>query len=120
MNYRTLFLHAVAILMGCFITAPAFAQAPSNGELVLNVRGLTSAMRDGLASDLQQEGRYRIAFACVPAGILIVEATDPTFRSNLRTDLMPVVHHRIEQSTVRTSTMSRNAAEAACAEARNQ
>lgn len=104
-----------------FLQTMAFAQGPSTQrEMVLQVRGLTSEMRDGLANDLQREGHYRIAFACVPAGIILLESTDVTRRVDQQADLMPVVHRRIDPSAIRSTNMLRRDAEAACAEARNQ
>ncbi|MEZ4739010.1 MAG: hypothetical protein R2818_06545 [Flavobacteriales bacterium] len=104
-----------------FLQTMAFAQGPSTQrEMVLQVRGLTSEMRDGLANELQREGHYRIAFACVPAGIILLESTDATRRVDQQADLMPVVHRRIDPSAIRSTNMLRRDAEAACAEARNQ
>lgn len=104
-----------------FLQTMAFAQGPSTQrEMVLQVRGLTSEMRDGLANDLQREGHYRIAFACVPAGIILLESTDATRRVDQQADLMPVVHRRIDPSAIRSTNMLRRDAEAACAEVRNQ
>ena len=87
-SYRTTRTMKQSTLLPHIIVDPHCRCAPAHDGLctrtirtarprVCNVRGLTSAMRDGLASDLQREGHYHIAFACVPAGILHLEATDP-------------------------------------------
>ena len=122
MKHSALLQHIISpIIAVALLHTMAFAQGPSaQRDLVLHVRGLTSEMRDGLANDLQRDGHYRIAFACVPAGILLLEPTDATGRSDQQAELMPVVLRRIDPSNIRSSNMPRRDAEAACAEARNQ
>ena len=44
--------------------------------MALRVTDLTPGERDLLNQDLHERGDLRISFACVPAGILIIEAID--------------------------------------------
>lgn len=54
------------------------AQAPQAppARLAFHVEGMTVEERDAIARELNDEGAYRIAFACVPAGILVIERAD--------------------------------------------
>ncbi len=122
MPYRALCLHLAATLaVILFSSEKASAQAPVDRHAMnLQVRGLTSAMRDGLAQDLKRDGHYRIAFACVPAGILILEPTTNAGGRSAEASTLPLIHQRIDRALITTSDLDRNAAEARCAEVRNR
>lgn len=122
MQYRVLCLHLAATLTVILLSnGKASAQAPLDRQaMTLQVRGLTSAMRDGLAQDLKRDGHYKIAFACVPAGILVLEPTTNDGARTAAVSALPLVHQRIDRNTISTSGLDRNAAEARCAEARNR
>ncbi len=122
MPYRALCLHLAATLAVIVLySGKASAQAPVDRHaMTLQVRGLTSAMRDGLAIDLKRDGQFRIAFACVPAGILILEPTTNAGARSAEASALPIVHQRIDRTSISTSDLDLNAAEARCAEARNR
>ena len=122
MQYRVLCLHLAATLTVILLSnGKASAQAPLDRQaMTLQVRGLTAAMRDGLAQDLKQDGYYKIAFACVPAGILVLEPITNAGTRSATVSALPLVYQRIDRNTISTSELDRNAAEARCAEARNR
>ena len=113
-------LKAIAIVVFIIASTAGFAQAPPLRYATLKVQGLTSTLRDELAHDLQRDGQFHIAFACVPAGILILEPTRIDRQVDVQRAVLPLIERRIASSSIRTTTMDRNAAEAQCAEARNR
>ncbi len=120
---RTILLRNFPLSLLAFALSIATASAQTDtqrAELTLEVSGLTCAMRDGLAADLRAEGSYRIAFACVPAGIMILEPIGGQRNSNPDATIMPIVQRRAERSSVRRSTLDRNAVEVKCAEERDR
>lgn len=95
-----------------------FAQAHHERMAAFEINGLTSEQRDALARDLKQDGRYRIAFACAPAGILILE---PTTSANWDVATAKgMIQARITTNAVRNAVLDRRTAEARCAEARTR
>ncbi|MBL7938776.1 MAG: hypothetical protein JNL43_05400 [Flavobacteriales bacterium] len=122
MQYRAFFLHlATTLVVVVLFSGKASAQASLDRSAVtLQVRGLTSAMRDGLAQDLKRDGHYRIAFACVPAGILVLEPIAGSGARSNNVSALPLVHQRIDRNSIVASDLDRNAAESRCAEARNR
>jgi len=112
---------ATAIIAFVLTSTGGLAQAPpQRHSTVLQIQGLTSTMRDGLSQDLRRDGHFRIAFACVPAGILVLEPIGTDRRQSAETAVLPLVQQRIAPSAIRTTTMDRTAAEAQCAQARNR
>lgn len=111
---------AIAIVVFFIASTAGFAQTPPLRQATLKVQGLTSAMRDVVAQDLRRDGQFFIAFACVPAGILVVEPLSTDRHVDVQRAVLPLIEQRIARSSIRTTTMDRNAAEAQCAEARNR
>ena len=81
MNNALLFRCALWILG--IIPCCSYAQAQQPERLTLQLEGLTSDHRDAMARDLATSGEARIAFACVPAGIIVLEGAGGTSRSRL-------------------------------------
>lgn len=107
----------------CFLwIAPciSFAQAQQPERLVLQLEGLTSEHRDAMTRTLSTAGEARIVFACVPAGIVVLEGMDGTSRTRLEqrgrelATERSLVLRRIEQA----ATIAQ--AEAACAQVRDR
>ncbi len=71
---KTLFARTLACLAFISLGILLHGQQATNlSRVALRVDGLTSEERDLLSNDLRQHGDLRISFACVPAGILILE-----------------------------------------------
>lgn len=98
------------------------AQQPDAGRarLTLQVDGLTSETRDALSHALERSGEARIAFACVPAGILVIEARQGQSKAQLETRSRDLLTQRSTALRSRSIEHTLAQAEAACAQARNR
>ncbi|HEY0975876.1 MAG TPA: hypothetical protein VGE21_00280 [Flavobacteriales bacterium] len=87
----------------------------------LKVQALTSEERDALNRRLQADGGMRVAYACVPAGILILEH-DATERSaaEVREVLLARVGALLPAPRIMESDIEQQDAERRCATARGQ
>ncbi|MFT3886410.1 MAG: hypothetical protein QM724_13575 [Flavobacteriales bacterium] len=87
----------------------------------IRINGLTTDERDALVRDLRQQGELRVGFACVPAGILLLE---PTGRAALtpegHTAAIRTVRQRIAGARISEEPLTMATAEERCAEARNR
>lgn len=111
-----------ALFLHMTLPGPASAQQPTGeaAELVLRVNGLTSAERDALTRALPADGSVRLVYACVPAGILILEAADNNgTRATVREKVMPLATSRIAASRIAEPAIDRAQAEAQCASLRS-
>lgn len=111
-----------ALLLTLAFPGPASAQHPPEGaaELVLRIDGLTSTERDALTRALPADGSVRLVYACVPAGILILEAGDNNgTRATVREKVMPLATSRIAASRIAEPAIDRAQAEAQCASLRS-
>lgn len=90
-------------------------------RVALRVDGLTSAERDLLTADLGLEGELRISFACVPAGILIIEPTQADRSADsVRAMAASALIRRLPAQRRSEVALSLNEAEELCSEARAQ
>ncbi|MBL7984988.1 MAG: hypothetical protein JNM91_08320 [Flavobacteriales bacterium] len=64
------------VCIGLIGIAQSHARTTTPPRVALRVTDLTPDERDLLNQDLRERGDLRISFACVPAGILIIEAVD--------------------------------------------
>lgn len=87
----------------------------------MRIQSLTSEERDALNRQLQAEGSMRVAYACVPAGILILEH-DATSRSaaQVRELLLARVESVLPASRIMEANIEQQDAEQRCATARGQ
>ncbi len=108
---RTLFL-----LFLVFWLHEGFCQAPTSA-LVVHVKDLSVAARDGIAKELGESNDLRLRYACVPAGILVFEHADRSRRIEL-SDVDPLLHRRIARNKITTSQMDIAEAERLCAQYR--
>lgn len=89
-------------------------------HVALRVDGLTSEERDQLSADLVQRGDLRISFACVPAGILILEPISPDRSADsVRAMAATALIHRLPVQRRSEVALSLSEAEELCSEARN-
>lgn len=110
-------LLALVVMIG---TRTSNAQA-NDPRVALRISSLTAEERDALSRDLTAGGRLRIAFACVPAGILILEpvAHDRTADSVRAMAASALIRH-VPAERRSDVHLTQAEAEALCAEARNQ
>lgn len=105
------------------LSALLHAQSPVAAEtrVALRVDGLTSEERDQISSDLRQRGDLRISFACVPAGILILEPVSPDRSADsIRAMAATALIRRLPAQRRSEVALSLNEAEELCSAARNQ
>lgn len=95
------------------------AQHTATPAIAYQVGGLTSEIRDELVQELQQQGTMRIAFACVPAGILVFEPVNGGLRADHQQQVESFIAQRVGRSSITVSSLDRNQLEAQCAAARN-
>lgn len=95
------------------------AQTTATPSIAYQLSGLSPEMRDQMAQTLQQQGTMRIAFACVPAGILVFEPVNGGLRADLQQQVESLIAQHVGRSSVTISSLDRNQLEAQCAGARN-
>jgi hypothetical protein len=112
----------LAIMLGTAFISTASAQGPSTSteEVVLHVKDLTSAERDALQRDLANSGGVELAYACVPAGILVLHTTVATDRTAIRDQVMTLVAGRTSTARVKELPLDQAQAEERCAAARGR
>ena len=119
---KTLLARTLAFLafigIGGILHSQAQVTAP---RVALRVTGLTSEERDLLSTDLGQRGDLRISFACVPAGILILEPVSPDRSADsVRAMAAAALIHRLPVQRRSEVALSLTEAEELCSAARNQ
>ena len=123
MKNTPFFLRIVAMLTHCLLFAgipSANAQSPAPEHAVFQVDGLTSALRDGIVQQLQNNSELRLSFACVPAGILVFESMDPMARGSVKQRSLQLLSSRTSAAQVNELAMATAEAELAFAQVRNQ
>lgn len=92
----------------------------SSTSLVLHVDGLTSGTRDAIVQDLTHDGEFRVSYACVPAGLIILESVDPDQSADsVRLRALPRLLRNVEPTRIREDHLTLEMAEERCAQARN-
>jgi len=122
MTYRTNFLRMLLIALLATYSVRSHAQRPvtTPERVTMRVEGLTSETRDALTRELALTGEATVAFACVPAGILVLEARQGQSRSQLEDRSRSLITARSAHANVRKMDQTLAQAEAACAQARNR
>ncbi|MCC6541371.1 MAG: hypothetical protein IT225_04045 [Flavobacteriales bacterium] len=123
------FLHRCVLwILGAGLYAtPVRAQQPAPigiGEpperITLHLAGLTSEVRDAMARELAINGEAHIAFACVPAGVIVIEGSSRMNGQQLEQRSRSILTDRsvrIQRTDLRGSIAQ---AEAACAQVRDR
>ena len=119
---KTLLARTLAILafvaFGGILNTHAQTTAP---RVALRVQGLTSEERDQLSADLGRRGDLRISFACVPAGILILEPVDgERSADSVRAMAATALIRRLPPQRRSEVALTLTEAEALCSAARNK
>ncbi len=119
MEMRTFLFRLLVIIAAAL---PFAGSAIAQGEqttITYSIEGLSTEMRDGLVQAIGSGDDLRLAFACVPAGILVFEGRARS-AEQLHERIAPLMEHRIARQRIRTIDASRSNVEQQCAEARNR
>lgn len=114
---------AVCIIWAARLLAQAGPEASGTDDqrISLRIAGLTSEERDALTRELDGVPGARIAFACVPAGLIVLESTESGRNADtLRLRAMPGLLRNVAPSRISEDHISLRSAEELCAEARNR
>mgnify|MGYP003393362801 CR=1 FL=1 len=95
-------------------------QADEPIRLAFRIENFSSDHRDALARELNVAGEYRIAFACVPAGILLLERVGAPLNADDLEAMTNTVKHVVPTGRSLTHTPGLSELEAQCAAARNE
>ncbi|MFZ1688779.1 MAG: hypothetical protein WAU70_15230 [Flavobacteriales bacterium] len=114
---RTCAFLCLLFLLGGFA---ANAQTAAPTSITLRIDGLSNDERDALNQQLVQRGDARIAFACIPAGIIVLQATDADRSTDsLRLRALPGLLASVAPGRIHEEPGTVNEAELICANARN-
>lgn len=125
MNYLNLdksLLRICAVLCLFFLLGgfAAKAQQAAPTSITLRIDGLSTDERDALNQQLTQRGEARIAFACVPAGIIVLQATDAgRSTDSLRLRALPGLLTSVAPGRIHEEPSTLVEAEQLCENARN-
>lgn len=111
----------VITLLICAAQLPAKAQGPTIAieRTVLKVKGLDHTMRDALKGELEGTG-LRLAYACVPVGILVLESDQLGTNTPLLSRSMSAMEKHSRSKDISVLPISLQEAETQCAQARNR
>lgn len=110
----------LSLILPTTVGGRLMAQVESPQAVAFHVEGLTAEESDAFATELATEGEFRIAYACVPAGILVIEGAAAVIHESDRVRAGDVLQRFIGSRTATTETRSREDLEAACMNVRNQ
>lgn len=113
---RALSIMAFAILLAQTAAAQNALQAPS--PVILHVEGLTASKRDLIKQEIEAHGDLRIRYACVPAGILILEPVAGRSVIDPRGQVDPLIRRHIPLGRSTELNITIQQAEERCAQAR--
>lgn len=110
------------VLAACFtllLATMGVAQGPAPSSITLQIKDLSTEERDALVRQLEKGGEARVAFACVPAGILVLEATaQGRTVDSLRLRAMPGLLASVSPARITEEHIALNEAEQRCSNAR--
>lgn len=105
------------VLLALFATNQLKAQE----TVGIRIAALSSAERDALVQQLADDDELYVAFACVPAGILVIGSrTGATTRATLRTQAVSALQPVLAAARIGEEDLTLQAAEAACENARGE
>lgn len=114
-------MHHRVLVVCCalLLTIIGFAQGPAPSSITLQIKDLSTEERDALVRQLEKGGEARVAFACVPAGILVLEATaQGRTVDSLRLRAMPGLLASVSPARITEEHIALNEAEQRCSNAR--
>ncbi|MBK6626180.1 MAG: hypothetical protein IPJ87_17990 [Flavobacteriales bacterium] len=96
------------------------AQTNPASTLTLRVDGLTAQERDALTEDLRSGTGLKLAYACVPAGLLVIAPADPLSGIDPRSAAAASIGRTVTSARAHEETLTQQQVEARCTNARNQ
>ena len=98
------------------------AQAPATvpQRMAFHVEGMTAEERDAISVQLAEAGAFRIAYACVPAGIIVIEPIEGRPAGQAPVDHAALVRARIGTKVMTVDHRSMAELENDCLNVRNQ
>ena len=115
--FRSLAIAALLLTLG---TTSLLAQTTAS-RIALRVSQLTPDERDALNRDLIARGELRITYACVPAGIIIIEPVgQDRDADSVRAMAAAAIIRRLPADRRMEIPLTLTEAEALCSAARNQ
>ena len=96
------------------------AQTNPTTHLTLRVDGLTAQERDALSQDLQNGTGLQLAYACVPAGLMVIAPVDPQSGIDPRSAAAASIGRAVASARVHEENLTQQQVEARCTNARNQ
>ena len=112
-------LYIVTILVLLLSNSPGQLRAQTDGtppqRVAYHIEGITEQERDAIALDLAANTELHIAFACVPAGILVIEGST-TDQGRAST----AVQQHVGSKTTTIDTRTQQDLETACENIRNR
>jgi hypothetical protein len=112
---RTLAFSALVLLTGSAL----FAQQPGTPAVAYVVSGLTASGRDQITHQVDQQGTVRLAYACVPAGILVFEPVNGSARADIKRQVEGIMATQLGRASITEITLDQQQLEAQCAALRN-
>ncbi|MBK8950451.1 MAG: hypothetical protein IPM68_16830 [Flavobacteriales bacterium] len=96
------------------------AQTHPAATLILRVDGLTAQERDALSQDLLNGTGLKLAYACVPAGLLVIAPADPLSGIDPRSAAAASIGRTVTSARAHEESLTQQQVEARCSNARNQ
>ena len=116
---RTMAISALVMIAPVSGSMAQTANDPDQ-RMTLHIDGLTSNERDAIAIELSAGGEFRISYACVPAGILVIERIGTSMQEIDRSHAEAVVRGHIAAREMTTLSASQTDLEAECMTTRDQ
>ncbi len=121
MNTEDLLRRALSIAALAFATmqtASAQSSIQAQAPVILHVEGLTASKRDLIKQEIETQGDLRMRYACVPAGILILEPVPGRSGGDLRAQVTPIIRRHVPEGRSTELTITIQQAEDRCAQVR--
>ena len=111
-------LSIAALAFATMQTANAQSSIQAQAPVILHVEGLTASKRDLINQELEAQGDLRIRYACVPAGILILEPVPGRSISDPQAQVAPIIRRHAPAGRSTELTITIQQAEDRCAQVR--
>lgn len=120
-RHLVVFCCTVSATVLLLFSSSAHAQSGTSAaqQVVVLAPGMTAAGRDAIVRDGQRSGTFNVVFACVPAGVIVLEATTVP-GPEPRMALVNAVSARVAGARMDEATSTLIHAEERCAHARNR
>lgn len=112
--------HPVILLVFLLAAGLSHAQSAQPDRLILHIADLTAIESEILTHEFEQRGHARVALACLPTGMLVLEPAEAgQSTAALRLHAMPALLKTIAPMRISVTHVSEQKAEELCAIAQN-